>query len=541
MSGTGLAGIVPVSPEPGGFAADWAAAVPDARRRMPRHPADPEAWRGRAAEAAVMRTPASVVERMRAHAGKLGADAASRASLDALSAAGTLCVVTGQQPGLLLGPLFALHKAWTAVALASRVAERTGRPTVPIFWSAGDDSDFAEIAAAVLPEAGGRLARFALGGGDLPAGGMVGDLGTDGTARVLGEAEPLLREWPGGAALLSTAARALHRASDHGELAAAWLFALLPGSGLVVVDGRWDELRLAAAPLFTRYAERRAAVGESVRETGRRLEAAGYRARITDPSTEQALFDASDGRRLPFAGGDAELVARIRSAPETLSPNVLLRPLVQDTVFPNVATVAGPGEVAYHAQLAGAYAALDVGMPVMFPRFEATWVPTGVLDLARRREVAAVDLVRDFDGTLRASAAAALPPELRTALAELDARLSEASDGVRRAAASLDPSLADAADDTTRRCRDAVEKLRDKAAQAARVAEARRDPALKHYRELLRPRGIPQERVLSALTAPLAGIPDGRHEAVRDHLEQVEAGRPGHWLLPMGALHGGTT
>lgn len=539
MTRTPLSGVSPASPEPGGFAADWAAAVPGATLWMPRHPAAASAWTGRLDELRATVVPASIVARMRAHAAKLGADGSALASVEALAAPGTLCVATGQQPGLLLGPLFTLHKAWTAVALARRIEARTGRRTVPLFWSAGDDSDFAEIASAVVPEAGGRLARFTLGGGELPAGGMVGDLGTDGTARALADAEPILREWPGGAALIALAARALDRASDHGELAAAWLHALLPGSGLVVVDGRWAELRREASALFERYAARRADVGQAVRDAGRRLEAEGYRARITDASTEQALFDARDGRRLPFAGDDRELAGRARGAPETLSPNVLLRPLVQDLLFPNVATIAGPGEVAYHAQLAGAYPRLGVGMPVLYPRFEATWVPDGVFELARRRDVPVADLVRDLDGTLRASAAASLSPALRAALDGLEARLGEAMDAARRAATDFDPPLADAAAEAERRCREACERLRERCGQAARTAEARRDPALKHYRELLRPRGIPQERVVSAVLAVLAAVPDGAEDAVRDHTEQVESGRTSHWLLPLHLPGGG--
>ncbi len=527
-----LAGIAPIAPETGGFAADWAAAKPGAASWMPRHPAAGSAWTSRLEELRDAAVPGPVAARIRAHAERLGAGAAAPAAADALAAPGARCVVTGQQPGLFLGPLFTLHKAWTAVALARRLEARTGLRTVPVFWSAGDDSDFAEIASTVLPDPVGKLARFALGGGELPAGGMVGDLGTAGSARVLAEAAPVLGAWPGGDALRSLAARALERAADHGELAAAWLYALFPDTGLVVVDGRWAELRRAAAPLFERYARCRRGVGEAVREAGRRLEAEGYRARITDPSTEQALFDATDGRRLPFAGDDAALAERVRTAPETLSPNVLLRPLVQDSLFPNVATIAGPGEVAYHAQLAGAYARLGVGMPVLFPRFEATWVPEGLLELARRRDVPPADLVRDLDGTLRASASAALPPALRDALATLEARVAETVAAAREAARDFDASLADAAADTERRCREACDRLRDKAAAAARAAEARRDPALRHYRELVRPRDLPQERVVSAALAVLAGVPEGAEDAVRDHVEQVESGRMSHWLLP---------
>jgi len=520
-------------PEGGGFAGDWAAAVESATSLVPRHPTRDHAWSERLAEVAGRAVPGDVIARVRRDAERLGADDAALASADALARGEAVCVATGQQPGLFLGPLFTLHKAWTAVALARRLERRTGRRVVPLFWCAADDSDFAEVATAILPEPDGRLARFSLEGGELPAGGMVGDLATSGTARAIREAEPVLAGWPGWSTLVEHARAALERASDHGELAAAWLHALLPGTGLVVVDGRAAELRQAAVPLFVRYAARRGDVADALRAAGRRLEAAGYRAPLAETSTRQALFDARDGRRLPFAGSDEELGARASGEPETLSPNVVLRPLVQDSLFPNLATVAGPGELAYHAQLAPAYEQLDVGRPVLFPRFEATWVPEGVFDLAARRDVAPIRLVRDFDGALRDSASATIPAPLRDALESLERRVGEAAADARRAAGEFDPKLVDAAEELDRRLREACERLRDKAGQSARTAEARRDPSLRHYRELLRPRNLPQERVLSTLTVLLAGPPEGWEEAVRDHVTTAQAGHPAHWLLRM--------
>ncbi|MFN8180110.1 MAG: bacillithiol biosynthesis cysteine-adding enzyme BshC [bacterium] len=528
-----LRGVVAVAPESSGFAADWAWALPRAASFLPRHPARESAWTERIAEVASLPPSRALLERARADASRLGADARALASADALLSGDALCVTAGQQPGLFLGPLFAVYKAWTAIELAAHLERRTGRRVVPLFWSAADDSDFAEIATAVLPEPDLRLMRLSLEGGELPAGGMVGDLSAAGTARALASAEGALGAWPGWTSLAARAGAALERARDHGEIAAALLYGLTRDTGLLVVDGRWAELRHAGAALFARYAQQRAAVGESVRAAGRRLEAAGYRARIVDASTEQALFDARDGRRLPFEGTEAELLARIAAAPETLSPSVVLRPLVQDSVLPNVATVAGPGEVAYHAQLAFAYQSLGVGVPILFPRFEATLVPDGVFDLAERRGVPPVDLVRDFDGAMKATAAAALPRDLRDALDALEGGLARSAEDTRSAAESLEASLGAAAEEAFRRCREAVERFRERAAQAVRNADTRSDPSIRHYRELLRPRGVPQERVLSALTLDLAGAPEGMAEAVRRHVEGVMEGRPAHWLAPL--------
>ena len=73
---------------------------------------------------------------------RLGADETARASARALADGNALCVTTGQQPGLFLGPLYTVYKIMTAVALARRVEEKSGERTVPVFWNASDDSDF---------------------------------------------------------------------------------------------------------------------------------------------------------------------------------------------------------------------------------------------------------------------------------------------------------------------------------------------------------------------------------------------------------------
>ena len=68
----------------------------------------------------------------------------AQANLELLRSGEALCVTTGQQPGLLIGPLYTLYKALSAAAIAERFQEILGRPVVPLFWVAGDDHDFAE-------------------------------------------------------------------------------------------------------------------------------------------------------------------------------------------------------------------------------------------------------------------------------------------------------------------------------------------------------------------------------------------------------------
>jgi bacillithiol biosynthesis cysteine-adding enzyme BshC len=533
-------GPAAVPSELAGFTGDWVRGSGDGW--LPRHPARTADWDARIAELAGREPAPEVWERAARDGERLGADEASRQAARALAAGEALCVTTGQQPGLFLGPLYTVYKAMSALVLARELGATLGRPVVPVFWNAADDSDFAEIGITSLPDEDLRLTRHKLDGGELPAGGMVGDLGTEGTRRALDPIRASFAERPGGSPILRHLDGALERAADHGELTAALLQDLFRGTGLVVVDGRWPELRRAAAPLFRRWAERRAEASDAVVAAGIRLEEAGYRAPIKEESTRNGLFDSRDGRRLPFDGTDADLLARIDTDPETLSPNVMLRPLVQDSRFPNVATIGGPSEIAYHAQLADEYRLLDVTMPLLVPRFEATLVPEGVRDLAARRGEPVEHFVRDFDAAMRRTTDRALPAPLRDALTDLEASLQGGFERVRAAAADYDSKLESAVPDAERRAGDAVGKLREKITAAVRAEEVRRDPAVKRYRDFLRPRGVPQERVLSGLTLFLeseAHPLDCLRDPISAHLAAVKEGRPLHWLLDFGGCREG--
>ena len=500
MRVTNAARAVAVPSRASGFAVDFVRGEKNAQTFLPRQASQ---WEEEASELAQMprRGPAaSLWSRALSTARRLEASSKTLEHLKLLSEGNALCVATGQQPGILLGPLLVLYKTMTAIQLAGRIAARTRRPVVPVFWIAGDDSDYAEISNVYFPDEEYRLERRGLQASSFPAGGMVGNLPVGTTSAIVQEFRERWSAAPGGEELVRRLEKACAIAKDHGEIHAALLQEYFGEWGLVVVDGRWPEMRNEARELLERWLEERSAVEEDVIRSGEGLERAGYRAQISEVSASSGLFDTQSGKRLPFEGDPAALRARIREEPETLSPNVVMRPLIQDFLLPNVATIAGRAEIAYHAQLAPVYERLGVPMPVLVPRREATLVPSGVFELAERRGAQVEDFVFDFDAAMRATAAAAVPRALNDSMADLDRAIEEGMRRMSDAAQSMDAKLATFASDAHKRLRDTLEKFRVRVAEAARDSERRRDPRLRNYRELLTPFGEPQERVLSSLT-----------------------------------------
>ncbi|RPI05965.1 MAG: bacillithiol biosynthesis cysteine-adding enzyme BshC, partial [Zetaproteobacteria bacterium] len=302
--------------------------------------------------------------------------------IDDLCAPGGLAVCTGQQTGLFGGPLFTLYKALTAVALASRLEGAVRRPVVPVFWMASEDHDVAEADHVYLADRGGnpiqvRHAAWASPDGFMPANLRLGPA-IDDTLKRLRDALPATEFAD---ALHEALTRAYAPDRSLSEAFARWMTHLLGDTGLVLVDAADPGLKRLAAGVFRRELEEAPRTSAAILDVSRSLRSAGYPAQIEARPDGVNCFLLQDGRRAlardsaGFALRDtgeivpAATLHRIaRETPERFSPNVALRPVVQDTLFPTLAYVAGPGELAYFAQLRPVYDLFGVPMPAVVPR-----------------------------------------------------------------------------------------------------------------------------------------------------------------------------
>lgn len=388
---------------------------------------------------------------------------------------GSVAVVCGQQPAVGGGPLYSLIKAAQAVALAERISA-TGRVCVPVYWCASEDHDLDEADHADLIARNGDLHRHAadLGGG-----------------RASLRFRPALRWWDGfqdrltaiaGPGLGSADWAALKPAPEEGM--GAWtcrvLTHLLPG--LVAVEGH--RLR----PLWRDQARRvlRHWPATALADLARDLEKHGFAPAFADLSRPPVFADRPDGR--VEVSPDAAL-RLLDDEPGAFSPGAALRPILQQAALPAVAFIAGPGEVAYHAQLGPVYAAAEVPRPQIVPRISVTVLPTWIARAAERW---------GLDPSQPDQTPPARPTPLATELAALDEALSTLAaapltgDAARRRATGL-----------ARLTREAVRLRASLARDERRQAELLPPGAVRAW---LRPRSTGQDRVLSlAQAVVLAG------------------------------------
>jgi bacillithiol synthase len=313
---------------------------------------------------------------------------------------------------------------------------------------------------------------------------------------------------------------------------------LLGPLGIVVFDGSDPAAKPWAAPIFARVLSHPGHTSQLAARTGQALVEAGYHAQVTPQQDTIALFYMREGREpLRYQDGafhagartwtPAAILEEAWTHPERFSPNVLLRAVVQDTIFPTIAYVAGPSELAYLAQLHDVYRFHETVMPLIVPRASGTLLDSAALRFLQRHQLPLPALRAQDEHALNALLEAQLPPAVEQALREAETGIRDRLDALRHAIPALDPTLAGAVESTASRCDHEIRSLRAKVIHAAK----RRDDTLRRQftrvQHLAFPGGHAQER-----TVGLAWFMDRYGPALVPRLYESLPLEPGrHWLL----------
>jgi bacillithiol synthase len=471
------------------------------------NPEDPAAWRD--AIARTQRHPrdrAGIAAILQAQQQRRGAPAEAIAAAAQLGNAQTVAVVTGQQAGLFGGPLFTLLKALTALRLAERVRDEHGAPAVAIFWIDSEDHDWDEVKSCTVLD--GDLAVRPLSAGNPPAAhhGPVASVRLDDAiTATVAELEAALPPTEFSAQMLDGLRRAYRPGTGMADAFAQWIEQVLGRRGLIVYDASDPAAKPLAVKVFERELAHPGETSRLAKAAGAALESRGYHAQVTPQDDGVALFHLNAGREpirrdgASFIVGDRSesadaLLGRVRTEPQRFSPNVLLRPLVQDTLFPTVCYVAGPNELAYLGQLGKVYEAFGIPMPLMQQRASATIVDANAMRFLSKHDLPFESLRAQDEAALNALLESQLPPSVEGSLHDALRAIEERMSVVAEEVPQIDPTLEGAARSTLTRMLDDLKKLHAKIIQAAK----RKDDTLRrqyhHARAQVFPGGHPQER-----------------------------------------------
>src|SRR5580658_5615921 len=378
-------------------------------------------------------------------------DAAIARNLERLGN-GAVAIVTGQQVGLFAGPAYSLYKAVTAAACAEEFSRR-GVDAVPVFWLATEDHDLAEINHAAWRTRTG-LAEFILPGNAAEEGHRVGEiaLGEAITASVVTAMDTL--EGPYSAEVARALRESYTPGDTYGAAFGKLMTRLVAGRGIIFLDPLDSRLHHFASGIYRRALDDAEPLGDALLARSKELERGGFHAQVKVTRESTLLFYNVNGVRQPlrrrgdkFHAGAAsfsleELHAAIAATPEVFTPNVLLRPVVQDTLLPTAAYIGGPAEIAYMAQAEVVYKHLLGRMPAILPRASFTVIEPGMDRILKKFELSFRDVMRGRQHVRRRMEEKFLPAALAEKFEKDEIALQELLAAYREPISKLDASLA---------------------------------------------------------------------------------------------------
>jgi bacillithiol biosynthesis cysteine-adding enzyme BshC len=471
------------------------------------HPSDPSAWRQVIGGAqGHPRDREGLCDALMRQQQRRGAPPEARAAVERLRAPDSVVIVTGQQAGLFGGPLYTLLKAITALKLAARIRQDFQVPTEAVFWIESEDHDWNEVDHCQVLDADLQPATISLptpaGAGEMPVASVMLDANVSACIDRLAEILPPTEFT---ATVLAKIRSAYQQGHGMSEAFGRWLESILGAFGLIVYDAADPATKPLVARVFAHEAATAGRTAELAAKAGERLVALGYHAQVVPAPGHVSMFHL-DGGRQPIGFDDGRFVVGGRAVdrttlselasahPAAFSPNVLLRPIVQDALFPTIAYVAGPSELAYLGQLKLVYADFGVPMPLMYPRLSATLVDSAGVRFLAKYNVALEDLHARDDSALNRLLESQLPPAIEHALQDADSTIEQRMQVLVEALPALDPTLEGAARSVAGRLRHELQGLHTKIIHAAKKRHETLRRQFGRTQAQAFPAGLAQER-----------------------------------------------
>ena len=325
-------------------------------------------------------------------------------ALNRLAQLNTFTVTTGHQLNLFTGPLYFLYKIVSTINLAKQLSiTYPEQDFVPVYWMATEDHDFEEINYFNFRGKKIKWNRADIQDNDK---GAVGELSTEGLSEVY---QLICSEF--GTTKMGTSLCNLFEEAylKHDNLTEATRFlanSLFAAYGLLIVDGNDADLKRVFKPYMKQELLEQKAF-DTVQKQAEALQKAGYGVQVN--AREINLFYLADGLReriiekegsffvndteLKFS--KEELLLELENHPERFSPNVIMRPLYQEIILPNLAYIGGGGELAYWLELKSFFDEVEVQFPMLMLRNSALLITDKQQQKLEKLDLSIADLFLD--------------------------------------------------------------------------------------------------------------------------------------------------
>ncbi|OFV97678.1 MAG: bacillithiol biosynthesis cysteine-adding enzyme BshC [Acidobacteria bacterium RIFCSPLOWO2_12_FULL_54_10] len=434
-------------------------------------------------------------------------------NLQRLEQPGCYTVLTGQQVGLFTGPVFALYKAMTAIKKADELTQM-GLPSVPIFWMATEDHDLEEVNHCFIQDRSGNPVRLQCSGAEANAGQPVGSIQfTDAIKEITASLKFHLPESEFSEELIQSVSSSYVPGENMGRAFGRLLARIFSNYGVVLVDPLDARLHRLSTNVFKKAIEEAPAIVEELIERNRLLSEMGYHHQVRVTPNTSLLFLQINGQRRALRLSDSgftlpdgevlnqdQILKQLNESPETITPNVLLRPVMQDALLPTIAYVGGPSELAYLAQAGPVYRRILGRMPVLLPRASFTIVDRSSNRILEKYSLTITDVFEGINVLQEKMAAKFFPADLTAIFDKTKTGLDTQLKYLRQALEKLDPTLADAAENSGRKMHYQISSLERKAVQAVQNRSEQIERDAERLANSLFPNKAPQERFYGGIS-----------------------------------------
>lgn len=467
-------------------------------------------------------------------------------NIEMLRRPGSVAIVTGQQAGLFTGPLYTIHKAMTVIKLTACLREH-GVEAVPVFWIASEDHDYEEVNHCRLIDVEGHLKTVRYEPSERAVDAPVGRVKID--AGIGAAIDEFIAGLPP-SEFLADIERDLRESYSEGtgfaDAFAKLMARIFKDYGVVLLDPLDEELKQVAAPLYAQAIERAPEIARALVERSHELERAGYHAQIHVSEDIAPLFIMDDGKRVAMTQREgrfyvkgsersfdqAELAELAGRCPNCFSPNVTLRPVVQDWLLPTAAYIGGPAEIAYFAQIRAVYETLERQEPCVLPRASMTVIEHRHHKTLKKLALNLPDFFDGLHAAITKVVEQSLDRETANTFAETERLITEQLDKLESHLRRADATLSDAVKNARAKIVYQLEHLRTRFVHTS----ARREETI--YRQVERayttlfPDKNLQERELNIYYLLARYGPS----LMRDFYDAVEIGYSNHKLVYLSGM-----
>ncbi|MGM0840841.1 MAG: bacillithiol biosynthesis cysteine-adding enzyme BshC [Bacillota bacterium] len=423
-------------------------------------------------------------------------------------------VIAGQQAGLMTGPLYTIHKIISVIQLARKQEAELKHPVVPVFWIAGEDHDYQEV-NHIYVENGSKLEKIGYPE-RITEKKMTSHITYEKTVmkKWLDDILVILGETEHTKQLASDLTKMIDEEEDIVRFFAHFVMSLFKDFGLLVIDSAYPLLRKLESRHFHHLIENSQPITDKVLEQQEEIRKNGYGTQLDisplaanlfiQLQDERALLEREGNKFFEKNSGKAysnlELLSILDESPESFSNNVVTRPMMQEWLFPTLAFVAGPGEIAYWGELKKAFEYVDLKMPPVVPRLNITIVEREIDKRIQDLQLTLHGVITEGVSTARDAFWKSLErPDLEFEMNEIQEELQRKYEKIREQAVSIDQGLHPIIDKNLEFHLSQFHYLRNKVDKALKDKNSLTFNQFMKVENSIRPNEGPQERTWNVL------------------------------------------